>query len=168
MFTIGEGGNADWGGLFLMATTGVDEAGGALAYTAFSLAMVTARFSGDWLIAKAGPERVVRFSGLAAVTGGLITMLAPAVAAKLCGFVFLGAGYALISPIVYSRAANDRNLPPGAGLASVATMGYGGFLMGPVIIGMLASFVGIGSAFGIMILLGMGILLFSRALAEQE
>ena len=47
-------------------------------------------------------------------------------------------------------------------------MGYGGFLMGPVIIGMLASFVGIGSAFGIMILLGMGILLFSRALAEQE
>ena len=165
---IGEGGNADWGGLFLMATTGVDEAGGALAYTAFSLAMVTARFSGDWLIAKAGPERVVRFSGLAAVTGGLITMLAPAVAAKLCGFVFLGAGYALISPIVYSRAANDRNLPPGAGLASVATMGYGGFLMGPVIIGMLASFVGIGSAFGIMILLGMGILLFSRALAEQE
>lgn len=165
---IGEGGNADWGGLFLMATTGVNEARGALAYTAFSLAMVSARFAGDRLIAMAGPERIVRYSGLAAVTGGLITMLAPGFEAKLAGFVFLGAGYALISPIVYSRAANDRDLPPGAGLASVATMGYGGFLLGPVIIGFLASLIGIGSAFGIMILLGMGVLIFSRALADKQ
>jgi len=161
---IGEGGNADWGGLFLMATTGVDEAGGALAYTVFSVAMVTARFAGDWLIAMLGPERIVRFSGLAALTGGLITMLAPAVSAKLCGFAFLGAGFALISPIVYSRAANDKDLPPGAGLASVAIMGYGGFLMGPVIIGGLASLFGIDKAFGIMIVLGTGVLIFSRSL----
>ena len=164
---IGEGGNADWGGLFLMATTGVDEAGGALAYTVFSLAMVSARFAGDRLIALLGPERIVRYSGLAALIGGLITMLAPDVFAKLCGFAFLGAGFALIAPIVYSRAANDKDLPPGAGLASVAIMGYGGFLMGPVIIGGLASLFGIGTAFGVMILLGAGVLGFSRALATR-
>tara|TARA_B100000683_G_scaffold276248_1_gene329550 strand:+ start:247 stop:1437 length:1191 start_codon:yes stop_codon:yes gene_type:complete len=164
---IGEGGNADWGGLFLMATTDVDEAGGALAYTVFSLAMVTARFAGDRLIALLGPERIVRYSGLAALLGGLITMFAQDVLAKLCGFVFLGAGFALIAPIVYSRAANDKDLPPGAGLASVAIMGYGGFLVGPVIIGGLASLFGISSAFGIMIFLGTGVLVFSRALATR-
>ena len=113
----------------------------------------------------AGPQRVVRLSGLAAVTGGLVTMLAPGLELKLLGFVGLGAGFALISPIAYSRAANDRDLPAGAGLAAVATMGYGGMLIGPVIIGALASVLGISTAFGIMILLGTGILLFSRALA---
>ena len=163
--SIGEGGNADWGGLFLIASSGASEARAALAYTAFSIAMVTVRFAGDRLIAMAGPQRVVRLSGLAAVTGGLVTMLAPGLELKLLGFVGLGAGFALISPIAYSRAANDRDLPAGAGLAAVATMGYGGMLIGPVIIGALASFLGISTAFGIMILLGTGILLFSRALA---
>ena len=163
--SIGEGGNADWGGLFLIASGGASEARAALAYTAFSIAMVTVRFAGDRLIAMAGPQRVVRLSGLAAITGGLVTMLAPGLELKLLGFVGLGAGFALISPIAYSRAANDRDLPAGAGLAAVATMGYGGMLIGPVIIGALASFLGISTAFGIMILLGTGILLFSRALA---
>ena len=163
--SIGEGGNADWGGLFLIASGGASEARAALAYTAFSIAMVTVRFAGDRLIAMAGPQRVVRLSGLAAITGGLVTMLAPGLELKLLGFVGLGAGFAMISPIAYSRAANDRDLPAGAGLAAVATMGYGGMLIGPVIIGALASFLGISTAFGIMILLGTGILLFSRALA---
>ena len=163
--SIGEGGNADWGGLFLIASGGASEARAALAYTAFSIAMVTVRFAGDRLIAMAGPQRVVRLSGLAAITGGLVTMLAPGLELKLLGFVGLGAGFALISPIAYSRAANDRDLPAGAGLAAVATMGYGGMLIGPVIIGALASFLGISTAFSIMILLGTGILLFSRVLA---
>ena len=94
-------------------------------------------------------------------------MLAPGLTLKLLGFFVLGAGFALISPIAYSRAANDRDLPAGAGLAAVATMGYGGMLIGPVIIGAFASFFGISTAFGIMILLGTGILLFSRALATR-
>ena len=165
--SIGEGGNADWGGLFLIASSGVSEARAALAFTAFSIAMVTVRFVGDRLIAMAGPQRVVRLSGLAAIIGGLVTMLAPGLELKLLGFVGLGAGFALISPIAYSRAANDGDLPAGAGLAAVATMGYGGMLIGPVIIGAFASFFGISTAFGIMILLGTGILLFSRALATR-
>ena len=162
--SIGEGGNADWGSLFLMATTAADEARGALAYTAFSLAMVTVRFAGDRLISMTGPARILRFSGLMAIAGGLLTMLAPDYAMKLLGFAGLGAGFALISPIAYSRAANDDVLSPGAGLASVATMGYGGMLLGPVIIGALAAAFGIGQAFAIMVCLGVGILLFSQAI----
>ena len=100
-----------------METTAADEARGALAYTAFSLAMVTVRFVGDRLISMAGPARVVRFSGMMAIAGSLLTMLAPDYAAKLIGFAGLGAGFALISPIAYSRAANDDVLSPGAGLA---------------------------------------------------
>ena len=103
--SIGEGGNADWGGLFLIASSGANEARAALAYTAFSIAMVTVRFAGDRLIL-AGPQRVVRLSGLAAIIGGLVTMLAPGLELKLLGFVGLGR-FALISPIAYSRAAND-------------------------------------------------------------
>ena len=107
----------------VLPRSGASEARAALAYTAFSIA-VTVRFAGDRLITMAGPQRVVRLSGLAAITG-LVTMLAPGLELKLLGFVGLGAGFALISPIAYSRAANDRDLPAGAGPA-VATMGYGG------------------------------------------
>jgi hypothetical protein len=45
-------------------------------------------------------------------------------------------------------------------------MGYGGMLLGPVIIGALAAAFGIGQAFAIMVCLGLGILLFSRALTR--
>ena len=165
--SIGEGGNADWGSLFLIASTGVGEARAAFAYTAFSIAMVTVRFAGDRLIGLVGPQMIVRLSGLTAILGGLMTLLAPGLELKLLGFACLGAGFALISPIAYSRAANDPDLPAGAGLAAVATMGYGGMLIGPVIIGFVASFLGIANAFGIMIVLGAGILIFSRALYRE-
>ena len=53
----------------------------------------------------------------------------------------------------------------GSGLASKAIMGYGGMSIGAVIIGALASVLGISAASGIIILLGDGFLLFSRVLA---
>lgn len=53
----------------------------------------------------------------------------------------------------------------GSGPAAVAIIGYGGTSIGAVIIGALANFLGISKASGIMILLGKGFLLFSRALA---
>ena len=143
-----------------MAATAVDDVWGALAYTAFSLAMVTVRFAGGRLISMAGPARVLRLSGLMAIGGGLLTMLAPHYAAKLIGF----AGLALITPIFYGRAANDDLLSPGAGLASVATMGYGGMLLGPVIIGALAATIAVVQGFAVMVCLGVGILLFSHAI----
>lgn len=53
----------------------------------------------------------------------------------------------------------------GSGPAAVAIIGYGGTSIGAVIIGALANFLGISKASGIMILLGKGFVLFSRALA---
>lgn len=45
-------------------------------------------------------------------------------------------------PLVFSRAARDPKVAPGPALASVATLGYGGMLLGPPIIGFVAQITG--------------------------
>lgn len=54
----------------------------------------------------------------------------------------MGVGYAVVMPLVFSRAARDPKVAPGPALASVATLGYGGMLLGPPIIGFVAQITG--------------------------
>ncbi len=161
---IGEGGNGDWSALFLISSAGVDEARAAIGYAVFSAAMVVMRLLGDRLIARHGPLKMARISGIFGAIGGVVVLFAPMFELKLVGFALLGAGFAVMFPLAYSRAANDPVMPPGAALAAVATLGYGGLLLGPVVIGFLAQIFGIERAFGVMILLGIGIFMLGRSL----
>ena len=135
---LGEGGMADWSAIFLVQVTSVDEGIAALGFATFSVVMVVMRLVGDKIITRLGVVRSARMSSFAAICGSLLAILAGTLPAALCGFALMGVGYALVFPLIFSRAANDDKLPPGAAIASVATFGYGGGLLGPVLIGFLA------------------------------
>ena len=49
-----------------------------------------------------------------------------------------GAGLANGIPLAYSAAGKFPGLPPGVGIAGVATIGYAAFLAGPPVIGLVA------------------------------
>ena len=70
----------------------------------------------------------------------------------------------MIIPLAFSRAANDPHVPPGQAISSVATLGYGGMLLGPPAIGFLASLFGLPIAFGVLALLAAMIVFLARAL----
>ncbi|WP_260075588.1 MFS transporter [Phaeobacter inhibens] len=161
---VGEGAMADWSAIFLVLTTGASEADAALGFAVFSIAMVAMRLIGDLVVARIGPVTAGRLAGTSASLGALIAVGWSSYGAAMTGFALMGIGYALIMPLAFSRAASDPDLPAGAAIASVATFGYGGILIGPPMIGVTAELISLPAAFLILAALAVFIVIFSDVL----
>ncbi|SDE59290.1 Fucose permease [Paracoccus isoporae] len=153
--SMGEGAMADWSAVYLEILVQASKAEAALGYAAFSATMVLTRLSGGVLVHWLGPVAATRFSGLIAFTGLAVAILADSLGLALTGFALVGMGYAVLMPLAFSRAANDPDLPPGRAIASVATVGYGGLLLGPPIVGFVAQLAGLQASFGMLALLAL-------------
>lgn len=165
---LGEGAVADWSAIFLRDVTGAAESVAALGYAVFSVAMVTFRLAGGMIIARFGPVASARFGGICAALGVFAVVSAGGTGLALAGFTLMGAGYAVIMPLAFSRAANDPDVPPGQAIASVATLGYGGLLIGPPLIGFLAELMTLRLAFAVLMPLAVLIVLCAGALKRAD
>jgi hypothetical protein len=143
-----EGAAMDWSAVHLRSI-GAATAVAALAYAGFSLTMASGRLVGDGLSLRWGPQRLARRGGLLA-SGALAVALAaglPAVA--LAAYVALGAGLAVIVPLIFRAAAMGSDAGPA--LAGVTTTGYLGFLAGPPIIGAAAAATSVPAALSLVV-----------------
>lgn len=154
--SMGEGAMADWSAVYLETFAGATKAEAALGYAAFSATMVLTRLSGGLVVQWLGPVAATRASGLIAFAGLCVAIISDGLGMALTGFALVGVGYAVLMPLVFSRAANDPELPPGPAIASVATVGYGGLLLGPPIVGFVAQLAGLPASFGLLALLALG------------
>lgn len=161
--SLGEGGMADWSAIFLIETTQATEATAALGYTVFSLTMVGMRLMGDRVTQAFGPVNAARLAGSIAAVGVLCAVGFGTYPMALLGFALMGLGYAVIMPLAFSRAANDPNISPGSAIASVSTLGYGGILLGPPLIGFVAEASSIRTAFLILAVLAGAIVVLAQA-----
>ena len=165
---FGEGAMADWSAVFLVSVTAVSEAQAALGYAVFSAAMVAMRLVGDRVIVHLGPARAARYSAATAALGALLAALGGTFPTALAGFALMGLGYAVIFPLAFSRAANDGTTGPGAAIAGVATLGYGGMLLGPPLIGFVAHATSLQTAFLLLSAAAGLIAVLSGALARDR
>lgn len=161
---LGEGAVADWSAIFLRDVSGATESVAALGYAVFSVTMVAFRLAGGLAIARFGPVATARFGGVCAALGVCCVVSAAAAGLALAGFALMGVGYAVIMPLAFSRAASDPHVPPGQAIASVATLGYGGLLIGPPLIGILAEMLTLRLAFTALLPLAVLIVLLSATL----
>ncbi|MEV7188304.1 MFS transporter [Kitasatospora sp. NPDC093102] len=136
----GEGAIADWTTLHLTDDVHASSVVAATGYGAYAFAMAGGRVGGTWLSIRLGQTRLMLLGGLAAAVGMLIAALAPAVPVAICGFVLVGLGLANLFPLAIARAGAAGG-PQGVALAS--SLGYGGMLIGPVVIGFLADAAGL-------------------------
>jgi MFS family permease len=136
--SISEGAMADWSGLYLHEDLGTSSGFAALGYASFSVLMLTGRFSGDKLVARFGAPAMVRSGGALAAIGLGIAVLVNEPVVLLLGFGAVGLGLSVAYPLVFSAAGNHPTLSRGQAVASVATLGYAGFLAGPPLLGWLA------------------------------
>ncbi|MFB4289881.1 MFS transporter [Nonomuraea sp. ATR24] len=140
---VSEGAATDWAGLHATRVLGADPATGSLVYTVFFVAMTVVRFTGDALRSRLGAGRTIRLAGSTATAGYGLVLLAgtlPASARVECamaGWALAGAGMAVVWPIVASRlgAADGASRR----LSAVTTISYGGGLVGPALIGYVAT-----------------------------
>ncbi|MCS5591209.1 MAG: MFS transporter [Gammaproteobacteria bacterium] len=162
--SLSEGVIADWSAIFLIAVAHVSDGDAALGYAVFSIAMMTMRLIGGQIVHQFGATKTARLAALVAMIGSLIALTFTSFSLILVGFGLTGLGLSVIMPLAFSRAANDKNVSQGAAIASVATLGYGGFLLGPPLIGFIADISSIRTSFLILPVLALLIFAFSRFL----
>jgi MFS family permease len=166
--SLGEGAVADWSAIFLIGVTSVDEGAAALGYTAFAICMFAMRLMGDKIVSVIGPSKTARYSGLVAMIGSIILVTFGSLLPLVIGFGLVGLGIAVIIPLAFSRAANDKNIPQGTAIASIATLGYGGMLIGPLFIGFIAEATSIKTSFLIFPILAFLIFALSKHLSLKS
>ena len=159
---MSEGAVGDWSGTYLMQS-GVDIGLVAAGYAAFSLCMIAGRVVGDPLVGFAGPRVTVAFGMLAAATGLTLAAASPGLWTGVVGFGLAGAGLSNVVPVLFSAAARAGSAPA-VGIASAATAGYAGLLMGPAAVGGLAAAAGLRFAITMVALVALlaALLAFSR------
>lgn len=152
--TLGEGAAADWGALFLHDERGASQSTAAIGYAVFCCAMATGRFGGTWALTRIGRVKALRISGVAVSTALVLLVAVDVIPVALVAMAGWGLGVAVVFPAAMSAAA-EHSARPAQGIATVATIGYGGFLVGPPLIGFLAGQVGLGVALWVVAALGM-------------
>jgi len=145
---LGEGAVTDWAALYQIDDLGYSESIAPTAFTVFSIAMVVMRLAGDRAIARYGPVRVARASGVVAFLGCLLLVSGLSIWVVWVGCFVMGIGYAVLFPLAMSRAASDPHMSKGAALAAVATLGYGAFLLGPPMLGFIGDALSLRASFG--------------------
>ncbi len=145
-----EGACADWASVYLRGPLQSSSAIAGLGYTAFALAMVSIRLSGNRLLVRFRAQRLL--PGLAAIAtlGFVAGLLSHRVGTAIVGFACLGIGLALIVPTVFSAAGRLRGINPGTAIAAVSACGWMGFVCGPPLIGELASATSLPAALGVL------------------
>jgi MFS family permease len=134
--TYGEGAISDWGALHLREDLGAAAGLAAAGYASFALAEAAGRLAGTWLLDRLGQTRVLVYGGLVTCAGMLAAALSPVLPLALVGFALTGLGVANAFPTAMSRVGL---LAGPNGVATASTLGYAGFLLGPPIIGFLAT-----------------------------
>ncbi|HSH18816.1 MAG TPA: MFS transporter, partial [Draconibacterium sp.] len=127
------------------------------------------RFVADYLISKIGRKLLMQICGLMISTGLFTAVIFPYLIPSTIAFMLVGLGVSSIVPTVYSTAGKHTKIPPRIALATVSSVSFLGFLMGPPLIGFIAEAAGLRYSFAVIGVFGIGITLFvSRVKALQN
>jgi len=157
-----EGCMFDWTGVYFRQVVLADERFVSAGYAAFMITMSAGRFMGDRMSVRFGRKRWVMISGVLITLGIGLTVLMPSIVPAVIGCMLTGIGVSSIIPLMYSTAGKDTQIASGIAIASVAGIGYLGFLLGPPIIGHIAEAVGLRYSFALMGMGGIAILWLVR------
>ncbi len=153
---ICEGMMFDWSGVYFQQVVKVSEEWRTTGYICFMACMTTGRMFADTLINYWGPRKQLMLSGLIVTLGLIIAVSYPNIVVSSFGFMLVGFGVSSVIPTIYGTVG--RNAAPGRAsidLASVSSIGFFGFLIGPPIIGFLSQAIGLRWAFLSISLLGL-------------
>ena len=164
-----EGAMFDWSGVYFKDVVKAPPSLVILGYTSFMIMMATGRFIADFIITKIGRKRLLQICGIMISVGLFTSVLFPNLISCTISFMLVGLGVSSIVPTVYSAAGRHSKVPTGIALATVSSVSFLGFLMGPPLIGNISQIAGLRYSFAVIGLFGMGIsLLVSRIKALQD
>ena len=150
-----EGCMFDWTGVYFKEVIQAPGQYVSLGYALFMISMASGRFLGDCLAERFGRKRMVMSSGMMIFCGLMLMVAFPLLWISALGCVIVGFGVSTIVPLLYSSAGKLKMIPSSVAIASVAGIGYFGFLMGPPMIGFIAEATGLRVSLAIIALGGL-------------
>lgn len=141
-----ENAHQSWGAVFLTDVFSASAQTASLAPAAFAAAAAAARLALAPL-SRTRPVLLLLTGGLLAATGSLVVATSPSTAVALVGLGIAAVGTATLFPTLLSTSLrNVRTEERGRATSAISTTAYLGFLLGPVLVGLLAEHVGLRGA----------------------
>lgn len=159
---IVEGAILDWSAIYLQTVAGASLETAVTGFAAFSLTMTICRFMGDFVVRHLGRVRTLQLGALLSALGLGLAMALPHPLPASLGFALVGIGLANTVPVLFSTAGRMKDFPPSMGVAMVATLGYGGLLLGPPLIGFGGEIFGLRAMLGLLIGFAFVIIILSQ------
>lgn len=159
-----EGAMSDWSGLFLIDVVGTQKNLAPIGLAAYMVTMASGRFLIDKATQKWGRKRVLQTGGIL-ISVGLFTAVAlPHFITTIIAFMIIGFGTAGIVPTIYSIAGQKTKIPTSIALTIVSSVSFLGFLMGPPLIGYIASATNLRYSYALIGLFGICIVILSSTI----
>jgi MFS family permease len=157
-----------WSGRYLRDTLGLAAIVGGSGVAVFYGAMALGRLATGWIVGHVGNRRTLLGSGLLAAGGMLLALATTSPALVVGGFLLVGLALAAVAPLTFSVAGDLVPERAGSAISVVTTFGYGGFLLGPPLVGGLAEVVGLRAALGVIVVAGLAVFILSLRLREDQ
>jgi len=148
-----EGAVADWTAVYLHGTLHTSAVVAGLGYAAYLLIMMTVRLLGNMVMNRFPVYLALPLLAIVGTVGLGVGLIINRPASVLVGFMCLGAGLALVVPMVFSACGHIPNVHPGTAVATVSACGWTGFVLGPPLIGAIASLTSLRTALSLLPLL---------------
>jgi MFS family permease len=161
---LSEGEMEHWSGIYLRDTLGLSALVGGSGVAVFFGAMAAGRLGAASVIQKFGNRTTLLVAGSLTAFGMTLSLATTEPFLVVAGFLFVGLALSAVVPIAFSMAGDLAPERAGAAISVVTTLGYGGFLMGPVIVGGLAEVFGLRLALATISVAGAAILVLSLRL----
>jgi MFS family permease len=158
-----EGAMADWSGLYLIDVVGIQKHLAPIGLAAYMITMASGRFIIDKATRKWGRQRIIQVGGILITTGLFTAVAFPHLITVIIAFMITGFGTAGIVPTIYSTAGQKTRIPPSIALTIVSSISFFGFLMGPPLIGYIASISNLRYSYALIGVLGIGIIALGSA-----
>jgi MFS family permease len=134
-----EGAAADWAAVYLHNSLHTTPLVAGMGFALYALAMLVVRLSGNRLFTRFAAHRLLPVLAVIAAFGFAGGLVVARPVSVLIGFALLGAGLASVVPMTLRAAGAVSNVHTGRAVASVAGCGWAGYVVGPVVIGAIAS-----------------------------
>jgi fucose permease len=132
-----------WSSIYL-GSIGVDEQFVGISFVAFTIAMMAGRFTGDRLVDRFGEITVVRASMIVTTLALLLGLLSSSLIGFTLACIITGYGVATLFPAAMRAAAHIPGIRPASGVTVVSWLARSGFIIAPLIVGLVAEAAGPG------------------------
>ena len=161
---LSEGEMEQWSGVYLLKTLELPALLGASGVAVFYGAMAVGRLCSAWIIGRFGDRRTLLGAGLLTAAGMALALATRQPLIVVAGFLLVGLALSAVVPIAFSAAGDYAPDRAGGAVSVVTTLGYGGFLLGPVLVGGLAELFGLRLALGVVALAGFSVFVLATRL----